>query len=550
MKRLLVLLSAISIFTVNSSSQSWVWAQQAVCFSGNPQEGLCTASDSKGSVLIGGQYSDGISYGSYGVYSNGCYVFKFDSTGNPLWGHGSWGTAWAYGVAADKWDNVFLTGDFSSSTEFLSYTLNSKGADMFLVKYDANGAIKWAVQSNVHNAGYYVLPYAVTTDSYGNAYIAGVFNDTTIFGQDTLKTNITNGFVAKYDSAGNEIWARMTTTTGGIYTQSIAVYQDFLYITGYFVGNLKMGIVSLTGNAKTETYLIKCDTAGDAIWGRQVANLGAASSLGYAVVTDKAGFPYIAGVYKGDVKFGNATKNSATNAPYLVKYDPAGNVRWIQTGTVLDASDWQGSCSMAVDTLNRLYLSDISNTNGGVRAIQFSVDTFTSNGSEPFTIMEFDTAGNLICGSITESGGPVTIAAAPAGRNVFASGSFFSTDPFGSTVLNSAPCSTNTSFVAMWRPGSAVVNSGMNDLSSNITGVSVFPNPGKDQFTIEIKNQKLKVKNIEVYTILGEKVYSQLSTFNSPLSINLSSQPNGVYFYKLESEDGSLIGIGKLVLQK
>jgi hypothetical protein len=34
------------------------------------------------------------------------------------------------------------------------------------------------------------------------------------------------------------------------------------------------------------------------------------------------------------------------------------------------------------------------------------------------------------------------------------------------------------------------------------------------------------------------------------LSIDLSSQPNGVYFYRVLYEDGGLIGEGKLIIQK
>jgi hypothetical protein len=44
-------------------------------------------------------------------------------------------------------------------------------------------------------------------------------------------------------------------------------------------------------------------------------------------------------------------------------------------------------------------------------------------------------------------------------------------------------------------------------------------------------------------------VYSQLSTLNPQLSINLN-QPNGIYLYRVLNEDGCLIGEGKLVIQR
>ncbi len=80
--------------------------------------------------------------------------------------------------------------------------------------------------------------------------------------------------------------------------------------------------------------------------------------------------------------------------------------------------------------------------------------------------------------------------------------------------------------------------------------LSVYPNPSNGVFNFGIKNEKGRMKNIEIYNELGEKVYSQLSTLNSQFSINLSNQPNGVYFYRVSDNTGSLIGEGKLTIQK
>ncbi len=80
--------------------------------------------------------------------------------------------------------------------------------------------------------------------------------------------------------------------------------------------------------------------------------------------------------------------------------------------------------------------------------------------------------------------------------------------------------------------------------------VSVYPNPSKGIFTFGMKNKEAGIKNIEVFNVLGEQVYSQLSTFNSQLSIDLSSNPSGVYFYRILNETGNLIGEGKLIIQK
>ena len=68
---------------------------------------------------------------------------------------------------------------------------------------------------------------------------------------------------------------------------------------------------------------------------------------------------------------------------------------------------------------------------------------------------------------------------------------------------------------------------------------------------LRITNYELRINNIvEVYNILGTKVYSRFLISNSQFLINLNGQPNGIYLYRVMGQDGSLIGEGKLVVQK
>ena len=94
------------------------------------------------------------------------------------------------------------------------------------------------------------------------------------------------------------------------------------------------------------------------------------------------------------------------------------------------------------------------------------------------------------------------------------------------------------------------VTTSANNLSASRGSVNIYPNPNNGIFTVEMKNEKLKVKNIEVLNELGEKVYSQPVIRNSQFVINLGGQPDGVYLYRVLNEDGGLVGEGKLIIQK
>ena len=91
---------------------------------------------------------------------------------------------------------------------------------------------------------------------------------------------------------------------------------------------------------------------------------------------------------------------------------------------------------------------------------------------------------------------------------------------------------------------------GINKLTNN-NECTIFPNPSTGIFTIALVGaQNFVPATAEIYNILGEKVFSQFTIHNSRFTINLSSQPNGVYFYRVLKEDGTLLGEGKVVIKK
>jgi len=97
-----------------------------------------------------------------------------------------------------------------------------------------------------------------------------------------------------------------------------------------------------------------------------------------------------------------------------------------------------------------------------------------------------------------------------------------------------------------------VVNTtGVDNVTSGSGGVVIYPNPSSGEFTVSIKNYELGITNsIEIYDVLGEKVYSRFLIPNSSFLINLSTQPNGVYFYLVRKDDGTLLGEGKIMIEK
>ena len=100
------------------------------------------------------------------------------------------------------------------------------------------------------------------------------------------------------------------------------------------------------------------------------------------------------------------------------------------------------------------------------------------------------------------------------------------------------------------------LSTGSGQLAVGSGQLIVYPNPNNGVFTVESSVVSLSGESqgspwsVEIYNVLGEKVYSQSTNHQSQFTINLSDKPSGIYLYRVTKDDGSLIGEGKIVIQK
>lgn len=73
----------------------------------------------------------------------------------------------------------------------------------------------------------------------------------------------------------------------------------------------------------------------------------------------------------------------------------------------------------------------------------------------------------------------------------------------------------------------------------------IYPNPSKGVFTLQMF-QFFDEKTIEIYNAFGQKIYDAVISSNYT-TIDISSQPTGIYFYKIY--DGNNSNSGKLILE-
>ena len=212
MKKQLVLLIVFCIICIN---QNHCFAQTSQykfvkSFGGNEEEtgGICS-SDKNGNIIFAGRFeSDSISFDSITLYNSSTYgrnfyIAKLDPNGNIIWAKSAGSSSYfldiIMGCAIDDMGNIFLTGYFhNDSITFDSITLVNTpggGSDVFIVKYDSNGAVQWARSEGGALAD---LGHSCATDGNGNILIVGGFqSDSISFGTTTLYNK--GVFLVKYD---------------------------------------------------------------------------------------------------------------------------------------------------------------------------------------------------------------------------------------------------------------------------------------------------------------------------------------------------------------
>ncbi len=85
--------------------------------------------------------------------------------------------------------------------------------------------------------------------------------------------------------------------------------------------------------------------------------------------------------------------------------------------------------------------------------------------------------------------------------------------------------------------------------NASATGFSIFPNPNKGEFTLQIRDAAIGNGNISIVTTTGEVVYSGKinitnESYSQKINLNLNS---GIYFVKVETLNGT--AIHKLVIK-
>ncbi len=544
---LVLLLISVCVF---AQAPEWQWATQAGGI--HYDEGIAITIDDTGNSYVTGNFSDTASFGSYSLTSSGdhdIFVSKMDDNGNWLWATQAGGTYGDSGIGftIDDAGNSYVTGCFKDIATFGSYTLYSSGDyDIFAAKIDDSGNWLWATQAG--GSGW-DRGNGITIDDAGNSYVTGWFEGTASFGSYFLNNSgFWDIFVAKIDESGNWLWA---TQAGGSDSElGIGITIDNTgcsYVTGNFVGTSSFGPYSLTSSGGADIFVAKMDANGNWQWVTRAGGNDLDGGLGITI--DNAGYSYVTGNFVGTSYFGPYSLTSSGGGDiFVAKMDANGNWQWVSRAGGIENDYGYG---ITIDDAGNSYVAgDFKET------ATFGSYSLTSSGDADIFAAKMDAVGNWLWakragGTDRDDGFGITI---DDEGNSYITGEFRSTATFGHYSLTSSGYSDI--FVAKLNS----TLSAENEIIPTGIMLSNYPNPFNPTTTIFfLTTESTENTEIIIYNIKGQKV----KTFPN-LQINKSSnqqilwngrdennQPvsSGIYFYKFNINGKTKIS-KKMILLK
>ncbi len=415
-----IVLLGMNIAAANVSGQTWYWTKQADSSTGTGQTASQVAVDRNNNAIYTG-YFEGprMSFGPFGIDNFGFqadFLAKYTTNGVPVWSRNSTAlstSAFVYGmsVATDRNNAVLESGYYSDSIAFGPYhlTAGNSGSNTYLAKYDANGNILWASSPKLGVNAYPNYNYSVNADKQNNIYIAGYFDDTIIFGRDTLAANGTDMYLVKYSPAGNVIWARCARLGPGAYTYGLSVASDDsgnAYVAGNIFDSAYFGKIGMLGNGTASVYIAKYDSSGNVKWA-QNTTATPGQELPTPVVVDKSNNVYLgfqftnAAITLGSSTITDGDPGSCSNAG-LIKYTPNGNVIWATCADFISVNEVCVIVESAVttDRCNNVYWSGLCSDTFGVGKVKVTVAGGSTHQSTPFAyVIKLDSNSNPIAGA-------------------------------------------------------------------------------------------------------------------------------------------------------
>ncbi|MCD6010525.1 MAG: hypothetical protein K0Q79_387 [Flavipsychrobacter sp.] len=402
-------------------------------------------------------------------------------------------------IGLDNFGNAYVTGAFRdtviTSTPASTDTVISD--DIFLAKFDANGGFCWERE---YFGDWNDWPTAIAVAGTGDIYLSGQFpSDSINIGSITLMNSSTtpfsrrnNSFIARIDSAGNEIWAR-NLFRHIVVTAMVTDATGYLYACGWYDSSTTLGPFLLVNNnhpvKDEDVFTAKITATGDPLWVR----------------TAKGGH--------GDAAF-----------------------------------------SLTLGICGKLWVTGCMGTGPGYSLDFEGRKLYSWSGDGPIFITAYDTSGSYFTSMSVPGGGGGSIyhytgIVADKIGNFYLSGNYINTTMiFGGDTLNKI-IGLHKLFIAKYTYDAVEAPCTTNSVEEVITAreIEIYPNPATGQCTISCGDQFSAGASAALYDLTG-RLLNTYSLYSSSTDIPLAALASGMYLCRISN--GTDIILKKIVVVK
>jgi gliding motility-associated-like protein len=334
-----------------------IWAFKV----GGPEDDIINAIavDESGNIYITGYFGTGTAYFSGtsphtapSTLSNACYedffLAKYNPDGQFQWVRRSEANSgYLKGVAVSTSStSVYATGIYDTGFGNFGPLLigwNPNMEDLFLIKYDLDGAEQWLMEAGSNNND---VATGVVADASG-VFITGTFFGSTLgltnagAGTAMNLSNTSNGsgeiMIARYDTNGTLIWGQTIGGSGEENAFDITMDTDSLYITGAIDNNTDFpGYAGnpLSTSANVDIFISShAKSDGSTGWVHVIPCTDSGDEYGRCMDISASGNLYVSGDYRQDLQFPDGvTLSTVSNGDiFVAAYTSNGDFQWAES---------------------------------------------------------------------------------------------------------------------------------------------------------------------------------------------------------------------------